>query len=244
MQKNVNPYRIYLKATREWVEVSEDYYRSHTRYYDAFRKRHQAFGQCVCPKNEFWLCDGDCYNCEFHRADDKIPLDYTTLLGSFSIQKEPVMDNKQFYIEIDGEQIPVSEEIYRAYKRPLWSEHKRKEREKRCRSIIGNRCTNDCRKCNKQQTGSVLSLDKFAEDGFDIADPIDCTQPIEDEQAIEALHIALAELTSLDLQIVNLFSVGKSEREIAAMVGMSQKGVNKRKTRIFADLRERLKNFL
>lgn len=70
--------RIYLKATREWVEVSEEYYRDHTRYYDAFRKRHQSHGQCACPKNKFWLCDGDCYNCEFRRAGDMLSLDYTT----------------------------------------------------------------------------------------------------------------------------------------------------------------------
>ena len=51
--KKCKPYRIYLKHTREWVEVSEEYYREHTRYYDAFRKRHQSHGQCVCPKNKF-----------------------------------------------------------------------------------------------------------------------------------------------------------------------------------------------
>ena len=69
--------RIYLKATRKWVEVSEKYYRDHTRYYDAFRKRHQLHGQCVCPKNKFWLCDGDCYNCEFRRTGDMLSFDYT-----------------------------------------------------------------------------------------------------------------------------------------------------------------------
>lgn len=52
MQKNVNPYRIYLKATREWVKVSEEYYRDHTHYYDAFRKRHQSHGQCACPMSD------------------------------------------------------------------------------------------------------------------------------------------------------------------------------------------------
>lgn len=78
MQKNVNPHRIYLKATREWVDVSEDYYSDHTRYYNAFRKRHQAHGQCVCPEKKFWLCDGDCHNCEFRRAGDMLSLDHMT----------------------------------------------------------------------------------------------------------------------------------------------------------------------
>lgn len=76
-------------------------------------------------------------------------------------------------IEIDGQQIPVSEEVYRAYKRPAWTEHKRKEREKRCRDENGNRCTGDCSNCNKQRTGSVLSLDRFADEGFEVADDVD-----------------------------------------------------------------------
>lgn len=79
MQNSVNQSkRVYIKSTRQWVEVSEEYYRDHTRYYDAFRKRQQAHGKCVCPKNKFWLCDGDCYNCEFRRAGDQLSLDYTT----------------------------------------------------------------------------------------------------------------------------------------------------------------------
>lgn len=153
------------------------------------------------------------------------------------------MENKQFYVEIDGQQVPVAEEVYRAYKRPLWAEHKRRERATRCRNSNGNRCMDDCSQCSRQRTGGVLSLGKLTEDGFDIADPIDFTQLIENQEAIEALHIALDELDPLDRQIVDFFSAGKSERDIAAVVGMSQKGVHRRKARIFADLRERLKSF-
>ena len=40
------PYRIYLKGTREWVEVSEEIYREHTRFYDAFRKRQIGRASC------------------------------------------------------------------------------------------------------------------------------------------------------------------------------------------------------
>ena len=152
------------------------------------------------------------------------------------------MEN-QCFIEIDGKQIPVTKEVYRAYKRPLWAEHRRKEREKRCRDANGNRCAGECSQCDKQRTGSVLSLDKLTEDGFDIADPTDFIVLIEDEQVVAALYTALDKLGPLDRQIVDLFNAGKSEREIAAVVGMSQKGVNKRKARIFAELREQLKAF-
>ena len=70
------PFRIFLKATREWVEVPEEYYRDHVHYYDTYRNRQKAHGRCVCPKSKFWLCDGDCCSCEFRRAGDMCSLDY------------------------------------------------------------------------------------------------------------------------------------------------------------------------
>ncbi len=150
----------------------------------------------------------------------------------------------QHYIEIDGEQIPVTEEVYRAFKRPLWAEHKRKEREKRCISENGSRCNKDCSKCHKQRTGSVLSLDKFTEDGFEITEPIDLAELIADKLLLEELYVALDELDPDNRRIMELFSIGKSEREIAADIGLSQKAINKRKTKLFAQLREHLKDFI
>ena len=79
MANNVNQsktYRIYIKSTKEWVEVPEEYYREHTSYYDTFRKKKQYHGQCACPKSKFWLCDGDCLTCEFH-CSSMDSLDYT-----------------------------------------------------------------------------------------------------------------------------------------------------------------------
>ena len=69
-------YRIYIKSTKEWVEVPEKYYREHTSYYDTFRKKEKYHGRCACPKSKFWLCDGDCFTCEFHRAGDLLSLNY------------------------------------------------------------------------------------------------------------------------------------------------------------------------
>ena len=76
MNLNDNQYRIYLKSTREWVEIPEEVYREHVRYYDTFRKRQQSRGECACPKSKFWLCDGECWACEFHHAS-MLSVDYT-----------------------------------------------------------------------------------------------------------------------------------------------------------------------
>ena len=154
------------------------------------------------------------------------------------------MENQQRYIEIDGQQIPVSEEVYRAYKRPAWAEHKHKEREKRCRDENGNRCTGDCSNCNNQRTGSVLSLDKFIDEGFEVADTVDLTELIADKVLYEELYAALEELDPDNRRIMELFSIGKTEREIATDIGLSQKAINKRKNKLFSQLRERLKDFI
>lgn len=151
-------------------------------------------------------------------------------------------------IEINGQQISVIEESYRAFKRPVWAERKRKEREKRC--VISNgrggtkRCTDDCSECKEQRTGSVLSLDKFTDDGFEVSDTVDLSELIADKLLLEELYDALKELDPENRRIMKLFSIGKSEREIATDIGLSQKAINKRKAKLFSQLRERLKDFI
>jgi RNA polymerase sigma factor (sigma-70 family) len=153
------------------------------------------------------------------------------------------MPNTERFIEIDGQQIAVTEEVYRAYKRPLWAEHKRQEREKRCKDENGNRCMRDCSRCQKERTGSTLSLDGLGEDGYEPSDPTDITEIVAYNILLEQLYTALLELDPTDRMIAMLVKEGLSEREIAAEVGLSQKGVNKRKTKMFAWLRERLRDY-
>jgi RNA polymerase sigma factor (sigma-70 family) len=161
--------------------------------------------------------------------------------------------NKDFYkgtwhLTIDNQVIEVTEEVYRAYKQPLWNERKRKEREKRCMISNGKgrtkRCMKDCSQCNEQRNGSVLSLDKFTEDGFDTEDSVDIAELVADKLLLEELYAALEELDPDNRRILQLFSIGKSEREIASDIGLSQKAINKRKVKLFAQLQERLKNFI
>ena len=68
--------RIYIKSSREWVDVSEEVYRDYMRHCDATRKRMQYHGRCTCPRKQFWLCDADCLACEFRRAGDTLSLDH------------------------------------------------------------------------------------------------------------------------------------------------------------------------
>jgi DNA-directed RNA polymerase specialized sigma24 family protein len=107
---------------------------------------------------------------------------------------------KDYFIVIDGENVPVSEEVYRAFKRPLWAERKR-------RQVRAER---------------ELSLEQFAEAGFDVPDEnalVD--QIVEDKLLLEMLFAALAELTEDERGLIDvLFFDEKSERELSRESGI------------------------
>ena len=146
------------------------------------------------------------------------------------------MENQRF-IEINGEQIPVTEEVYRAYKRPLWAEHKRKERAKRCRDENGFRCTKDCRTCEKSREGGTLSLNKFNEEGYEVADSVDLAELVADKLLLEQLVAALNDLDPDERSLINaLFYNDRTERDYAAEIGISHQAVGKRKQKVIEKL--------
>jgi len=151
------------------------------------------------------------------------------------------MDNQRF-IKTGGQKFTVTAESYRAYKRPAWAERKRKEREKRC--VISNgrggtkRCTDDCSKCDKQRTGSVLSLDKFIDDGYELADTADLAELVADKLLLEQLVAALDDLEPDERALINaLFNNDRTERDYAAEIGISHQAVGKRLKKVVAKLR-------
>ena len=109
--------------------------------------------------------------------------------------------------------IPVTEEQYYEYMRPLWREDKRQQRQE-----------------------PPVSLDKLYEDTeYEAADTdSDLEANVMKKMLIEELHKAL------DME---MYSKNHSEAEIGQAIGMSQKGVNKRKHKVLLKLNTRLKDF-
>ena len=128
---------------------------------------------------------------------------------------------KDYFIVIDGENVPVSEEVYRSFKRPLWAERKR-------RQVRAER---------------ELSLEQFADAGFDVPDETALVDEIvEDKMLLEMLFAALAELTEDERGLIAaLFFEEKSERDVAACSGRSKTSVHKQKEKILQKLRNLLK---
>ena len=117
--------------------------------------------------------------------------------------------------------IPVTEEQYYEYMRPLWREDKRQQRQE-----------------------PMASLDKmYEETEYEAADTYDLEADVMKQMMIDELYAALDELEELDRTIMEMYSTNHSEAEIGQAVGMSQRGVGKRKQRILLKLRTRLQNY-
>jgi DNA-directed RNA polymerase specialized sigma subunit len=149
---------------------------------------------------------------------------YSTLsIGSlffenFRGKEENPMDKR--YIWLDGEEIYVSEEIYREYYRPIWRESKQK----------------DIRK-NKE-----YSLDVMSENGFEIADKALVDEIVAEKMLLDELYAALDELTADERELINaLFFEDRTEDNYAYEKGISQQAVHKKKVRILANLKKLLK---
>ncbi len=161
----------------------------------------------------------------------------------------------RYYLTVDGENVPVSEEVYRACKRPVWAENKRKERAKRCIGENGHRCTGDCSKCDHQKNGAPLSLEALEDDSGNLPPASkDVEEIVIYSILLEKLNEELNKLAPTDALILRMFSNGLTEREISdelkakaendsSIKGLSQKSVNLHKTSLFALLRERLKDY-
>lgn len=118
--------------------------------------------------------------------------------------------------------IPATEEQYKAHMRPLWREDKRQQRQ-----------------------GPMASLDKlYEETEYEAADTdFDLEADIMKKILIDELHKALDELVEIDRTIMEMYSKNHSEAEIGQAIGMSQRGVNKRKHKVLLKLNNRLKDF-
>lgn len=90
--------------------------------------------------------------------------------------------DKRFTLKIRGQEIEVSEEVYRAYIRPVQAEQRRKRREWKCRLVSGAgktgkrhyvRCQNRCDTCpyylsGGNTLGNTFSLDKLIDGGVEM----------------------------------------------------------------------------
>jgi len=132
---------------------------------------------------------------------------------------------KQRYIRISGEEVPVTEEVYRVFMRPIWREKKRRQRE-------------------KERGTQPLSLNKFLGAGFDIPSGDALVEEIvADKLLLEMLMNALDELTTEERELIDaIYYDDLSERETARKIGRPKTSIHDQKIRILDKLKKFIEN--
>ena len=147
---------------------------------------------------------------------------------------------------INGTWVSVSEEVYKAYMQEEWREAQRRYRSWRCMDGKGVRCKKKCSECafyrmGNGPTGSVLSIDQMMSDDEKPVGIADRNTDLELEVARsllrEAVRKARAQLSERECEILDMFLDERSEREMAARLGVSNSRAHALKTSLFKKLR-------
>lgn len=155
---------------------------------------------------------------------------------------------------IRGQEVVVSEEVYRAYIRPIRAEQRRKRREWKCRKLSETagyyvRCKERCENCpyylaGNSALGNVTSLDSLVDCEVEIEDKqLDLeANYIEQETTVEEytkLHVAIAMLTPRQQEMVRMvYFDGKSQEEVCTTYGVTKSAVSHAMERIYEALRK------
>lgn len=167
-----------------------------------------------------------------------------------------MQENKKYYLTIGNETIEVTEDVYRAYVRPIKAERQRKRREWKCKLLSKNgghflRCTQRCESCayymaGNNAQGNNLSFDKMAEDGVFIEDKSlelenNFIEKETNKEEYQKLYEAIKKLTKRQQEFVKLiYFKGKTREEVARLYGIDASSVRYALIRI----KSALKSFL
>ena len=128
--------------------------------------------------------------------------------------------SKKWYIWLDGKEIPVTEEVYRTYKRAEWREEKQAAVRAVRESSYDFMLEND--------------FDGQADTNQKLVDEI-----VEDKLLLDILLVALDELTADERSLIDaLFYQEKSEREVAKETGVPRKTLSYRKSKVLKKLKD------
>lgn len=149
----------------------------------------------------------------------------------------------------------MGEDLARENMRFIWREQKHQERKYQCVWKGTNKCNQKCEVCNSR-TSRTVELDKplsndadseGADTYFEVADPTDFTEIVEQKAVFDTLYKALATLTQKDRDlIIDRVVHEKTVRELAPKYGFkSSRSISVHERRILDLLRnnEALKKF-
>lgn len=138
----------------------------------------------------------------------------------------------------DGCYIIVSEAVYRAVKQEEWREAKREERNRRAIEASYD-------KSKAPKRAAVISVGDYHDSAqYEYGSVEGPEDLLCKKEMLADLYAALDTLSDRDKEIMRLFSFKYTDAAIGERIGMSQRGVNKRKRVLLAKLKEILEKLL
>lgn len=159
-----------------------------------------------------------------------IPMEVnSTTIKDFGINPADVEWTRIGHRRVRVIMVPATKEQYYEYMRPLWAEDKRRQRQELATS--------------PDKLGAVSLEELWENTEYEVADTSNLEETVIKKAMLEELHKALDELEEIDRTIAMMYSQGHTEEEIGQVVAMSQRGVNKRKKKLFVKLKSVLNDF-
>ncbi len=155
------------------------------------------------------------------------------------------MSEKTRTIYLQGQRIPVTEEVYQAYYRPIWRVHDYARRHGQCGISDWRRCEGDCGLCKHHTTGDGGSIDFLFEE-YELEFEAEGSNPediIGEALLLEELLKELDEIDPDGRRIAELLMDGETDRNIASSLGIARSTFSDRKLRIRKELKKRLHKF-
>ena len=166
---------------------------------------------------------------------------------------DKLQEIQERFIPLNGEHIPVSEDVYKEYYRPIWRVHDHARRHGQCGCSDWKRCEGDCALCSYRIAGNTLSLDfefkNLNGEALSLVETVedpsaDIESIVSDRIILEELYRALQKIDPDGRRICELIRQGKSERDAAADLGIPRMTYKYRKDKVLAKLRESLKHYI
>lgn len=162
-------------------------------------------------------------------------------------------NQRKIYIRNTKQWVPVTEEVYLEYYRPIWRLQKDAQKNGQCMCPKSKLwlCDGDCATCEYRAAGNTTSLDAPLENGdgdeFSLVDTLEdpnaaFADVIVDRLLLERLIDELTEQYPEGKRICELIMEGQSERQAANVLNMTRSTFKRRWLMIKDELAQRLKN--
>lgn len=144
-------------------------------------------------------------------------------------------------IYLNGQPVPVTEEVYLAWYRPIWRTHDFARRHGQCSLSRWQLCEGDCGICRFRMASDHSSLDDLR-DAYELEPTDPSTDPesiVMDAVLLEELLDELDEIDPNGRRIAEMLLDGLDDRAAAKALGMAKSTFSDKKLKLRRELKKR-----